>query len=297
MNSMILPKRAKPNSNEALILKQESGPRNITLDGCLQYVFPPNEVEGNNKNGRVEFMKSAMRNYFLSMQRLAKRMLPVYAVALGLPKTYFDPAFKIPTIRFRQSRYPSRKEQADEELSQYGIAPHVDTTFFTLLVSDSPGLALQVGAQDNGDKSTKTVKGATRTRAEWLQVPILKGSVLVNTGQILRQLTNDRWAAARHYAVNPDPNKRYVVWAQLDVTSTNKQLARHMLRKPKIPSEIEFPIRVFFFCVHSRISLPFFFNATATYPMAVVPTCQSESEPPKYPTVSYLDGQALLQGE
>jgi hypothetical protein len=47
----------------------------------------------------------------------------------------------------------------------------------------------------------------------------------------------------------------------------------------------------------SRFSLPFFFNATATVPMAVVPTCQSPDNPPKYPAVSYLDGQGVVQGE
>ncbi len=41
-------------------------------------------------------------------------------------------------------------------------------------------------------------------------MPNVPGSVLVNTGQLLRQITNDTWKAARHYAVNPNPSERCV---------------------------------------------------------------------------------------
>lgn len=46
-----------------------------------------------------------------------------------------------------------------------------------------------------------------------------------------------------------------------------------------------------------RYSIPFFFNPSAAFPMAVVPSCCSDSNPPKYQPVSYLDGQGVAQGE
>mmetsp|Transcript_15241 Transcript_15241/g.21374 ORF Transcript_15241/g.21374 Transcript_15241/m.21374 type:complete len:351 (-) Transcript_15241:51-1103(-) len=42
-----------------------------------------------------------------------------------------------------------------------------------------------------------------------------------------------------------------------------------------------------------RISVPFFLNATADFPLAVVPTCGE----PKYPPESYLQGVGVAQGE
>lgn len=47
----------------------------------------------------------------------------------------------------------------------------------------------------------------------------------------------------------------------------------------------------------SRYSVPFFFNATADYPMACLPSCCGPDNPPKYPTISYLESQGVVQGE
>jgi isopenicillin N synthase-like dioxygenase len=46
-----------------------------------------------------------------------------------------------------------------------------------------------------------------------------------------------------------------------------------------------------------RLSIPFFFNATADFRQAVVPTTVSADRPAKYPPTSYLDGQGVVQGE
>jgi isopenicillin N synthase-like dioxygenase len=46
-----------------------------------------------------------------------------------------------------------------------------------------------------------------------------------------------------------------------------------------------------------RYSVPFFFNATADYPMACLSSCTDEDNPPRYPTVSYLESQAAAQHE
>lgn len=187
-------------------------------------------------DGSVRIIR-AINAYFDAMEQLAKNMLPIYAKALGMDSDYFTDAFKIPTVRLRLSHYPPRakrhkegtcderkiaKDETDSKHEQYGIAPHVDTTFFTLLISSGPGLAIQVGDQNDSvgnihsnkasiyDKQeSETDNASTRRTQEWIQVPSVPGAILVNAGQLLRQITNDQWKAARHYAVNPEPTERF----------------------------------------------------------------------------------------
>jgi len=64
------------------------------------------------------------------------------------------------------SHYPVTPPGDDE---QFGIAPHVDTTFFTLLTQDSPGLCV-----------------FSEKRRRWISVPMIEGAFIVNTGELLK---------------------------------------------------------------------------------------------------------------
>lgn len=219
-----LPARPKPNMNAAFVVKRECGPRNVTLSRMPW----PDELAFPQLSG----FRGAVEAYCEAMERLALRMLPIFAVALGLPSDYFEPAFAAPLFRLRLSRY------APTPAGEYGINPHVDTSFFTILRPSASGLVVQ-----------------KRASGEWLRVPFREDedSFVVNFGELLSQATNDLWPATRHYAVNGEGSARY--------------------------------------------ALPFFFNATPTYRMAVLPTCCSADNPPRYPPVSYLEGQGVQQGE
>eukprot|EP01063_Lacrimia_lanifica_P006923 TRINITY_DN14387_c0_g1_i1.p1 TRINITY_DN14387_c0_g1~~TRINITY_DN14387_c0_g1_i1.p1 ORF type:complete len:361 (+),score=145.47 TRINITY_DN14387_c0_g1_i1:47-1084(+) len=169
-NNFKLPARAKGNQNAAFIVKREHGPRGITLDAMPW----PAEL-GPAWRARVE-------RYAATMEALARRMLPKYAAALGLPDTYFDPAFQSPLWRLRMGMYPAVEGY---EAAEYGIAPHVDTSFVTILAQGAPGLVVW-----------------NEAAAAWRRVPHLPGALVVNTGEILRTVTNDTWPATRHYALH-----------------------------------------------------------------------------------------------
>jgi len=147
---------------------------------------------------------------------------------------FFTPAFQTPFWRLRFTHYPPYTPAQDDE---FGIAPHVDTTFFTLLLQDSPGLVIHSAA-----------------REQWIKAPRVEGAFVVNSGELLKQWSNDRFLSTRHFANNATAGA-------------------------------------------SRYSIPFFFNATADYPMACLPSCTDADNPPKYPTISYLESQAVVQGE
>jgi len=223
VNNWKLPARPRSNCNECFIVKRELGPRNITLD----HMPWPEDVAEAAFSG-AEFRKAVL-GCSHAFERLALAMLPIYAEALGLPPEYFDSAFASPMYRLRLAHYPP-------VTSEFGINPHVDTSFFTILAATGPGLVIHSPARD-----------------QWVQARNITGGLIVNTGQLLAQITNDRWVATKHYALNSENEDRY--------------------------------------------SIPFFFNATASAAMPVVPTCCSEEDPPKYPPVSYLESQGVAQGE
>ena len=70
-----------------------------------------------------------MLQYAAMMESLALSLLPVFASALSLPPSYFSPAFTRPLYRLRLSHYPPPARDCD----QFGINPHTDTSFITLL--------------------------------------------------------------------------------------------------------------------------------------------------------------------
>src|SRR5260370_11795140 len=66
---------------------------------------------------------------FRTLEALARKLLPVYALALDLPREYFLPLFDGAHINLRLSHYPAGAAAED---NQFGIAPHADAGFMTL---------------------------------------------------------------------------------------------------------------------------------------------------------------------
>lgn len=171
-----LPSRETPNQNAAFVIKRDRG---VGFDD--NQWLPENAVPG---------FRVAVERYAKLIERLALRLLPVYANALELDSDFFAPAFDDPFWRLRLTHYPATAEAPDS----FGISPHVDTTFFTLLLTDGPGLNI-----------------FSHLRSEWIQVPIAANALVVNSGELLRQWSNDRFLSTRHFAVNPRDHDRYSV--------------------------------------------------------------------------------------
>ena len=76
----------------------------------------------------IRFRLQVLR-YAAAMESLALSLLPVFATALDLDKNFFEAAFESQMFRLRLSHYPP----ANPDTDQYGIAPHTDTSFLTLL--------------------------------------------------------------------------------------------------------------------------------------------------------------------
>lgn len=127
--------------------------------------------------------------YCNELERVAKALTTVYAVALDLSADWFREAFSEPQYTLRLSHYPA-VEAGDNE---YGVAPHTDSGFLTLLAQNEvPGLSI-------------------RKDGEWLDAPVIPGAFVVNGGETLRRWTNDRFLATPHRAINASGGDRYAI--------------------------------------------------------------------------------------
>lgn len=163
----------KPNENEAFFLKREGRP------GV------------SNKWPEIEGFKETANAYYDALETLAQRLMPLYAVALDLPADYFEASSTNPFSSLRLSHYPPFQAYDD---NQFGIAPHTDSTFLTLLAQNKvAGLQIR------------------RTDGVWIDAPVIEGAFIVNTGDILNRWSNGRFLSTPHRAFNLSNQPRYAI--------------------------------------------------------------------------------------
>jgi isopenicillin N synthase-like dioxygenase len=121
--------------------------------------------------------------YAASMERLSRQLMGLIALALGLPRTHFEPTMTDPMPVLRLLHYPPQAAVADD--GQIGCGAHTDWGALTLLAQDSAG-GLQVQGKDGG----------------WLDVPPIEGSLVVNLGDLMQRWTNDRYRSTLHRVIN-----------------------------------------------------------------------------------------------
>ena len=123
--------------------------------------------------------------YYRAQERLATDLMRLFALALGLPDTWFDAAIDRHFSTCPTNLYPT---PAGEPLpGQLRAGPHTDFGSLTILaVNDAPG-GLQVLFPDGA----------------WHDVRPGPGQFVVNLGDMMGRWTNDRWKSTVHRVVNP----------------------------------------------------------------------------------------------
>ncbi|MCU1619102.1 MAG: 2OG-Fe(II) oxygenase [Modestobacter sp.] len=134
----------------------------------------------------VPAFEPAVRDWFAAAGSVARTMLRVFGVALGLGEGHFAPFtdHSLDVLRMINYRLPA----ADVELEpdQVGMGAHTDYGIVTVLWADQvPGL--EVLGSDG----------------EWHPVQPADGALLVNLGDALARWTNDRWISTMHRVAAP----------------------------------------------------------------------------------------------
>lgn len=130
--------------------------------------------------------REATLAYYDRLERFALGLLPLFALSLDLKLDWFDSAFVNAQCTLRLSHYPP----TEYDDNQFGIAPHTDTSFLTILPqSNLEGLYIRPAGQG------------------WMKAPRVPGSFVINSGDMCRRWTNDRFLSTEHFAVNPSPRQ------------------------------------------------------------------------------------------
>ena len=134
----------------------------------------------------------ACEAYHGAMMTLARKLISALSLSLGLPANYFEAMQRNPITIQRLLHYPP--QQGDVAQEEIGIGAHTDYGFLTILSQDSVG-GLQV-----------------RNRAgEWVSAPPVEDTFIINIGDLVQTLTNDRYTSTMHRVVNTTGRERYSI--------------------------------------------------------------------------------------
>jgi isopenicillin N synthase-like dioxygenase len=175
----------KPNLNEAFFIKRE-------MPTDHPDVLADRRFRGANRwPAGLPGFRETIVGYSQTMERLVQKMVRLYARTLDLPAEYFDDPFKDMQFSLRMTHYPP---QDGPVIDEFGLAPHTDTSFLTLLApNDVPGLSI------------RTQSG------KWIDAPAINHAYVVNGGQMLQRWTNDTFLATPHRAINRSGGERYAI--------------------------------------------------------------------------------------
>ncbi len=174
----------RPNLSESLMLMHE-----LPADDPDLIAGKP--LQGPNQwPGWLPEFRPAIERYLQEIDALARHVVRLIALSLGMPAGALDPYFRKPTTFLRLLHYPPQPPQSTTD--QFGSAPHTDYGIITLLAQDSTG-GLQV-----------------RPRVgEWIDAPPLPGTFVLNVADMLARWTNNRYVSTPHRVINRSGGDRY----------------------------------------------------------------------------------------
>ena len=123
--------------------------------------------------------------YYRAMGSLAETLMRIMALALGHDEYFFDKLVDRHISRLRVRNYPAPAKPPLP--GQIRAGAHSDYGSLTILCTeDRPG-GLQV----------------FNAAGDWVDVPIVADTFIVNIGDLLARWTNDEWVSTLHRVVNP----------------------------------------------------------------------------------------------
>ncbi|KAF9895267.1 hypothetical protein FE257_000169 [Aspergillus nanangensis] len=142
---------------------------------------------------KEEFERTSME-YYHAVFALAKDVLAVLALTLGVDATYFNPLTDGAVATMRYLHYPAQPKDGDEKLNR-GIGAHMDFGAVTLLLQDEVD-GLQVLDMPTG---------------QWLDVQPVPGAYVINLGNLFMRMANDKYKSNIHRVINKSGRERYSI--------------------------------------------------------------------------------------
>lgn len=144
-----------------------------------------------------ETLMPGFRKFFTShianRAQLSRALVRVFALSLDLPAEYFDGAFAHLGCTLMFNYYPKIEQRsvATDDPARWSFSPHTDYGAVTLLLQDELG-GLQV----------------RNSAGDWIDVTPLRGSFVVNIGDMFAMWTNDLYKSSLHRVINHNDAER-----------------------------------------------------------------------------------------
>ncbi len=131
-------------------------------------------------------LRAAAEAWWRSARWLHDELLDILSLALDLPVDTLRALSLSPTANVTVNWYGPRTMNEPQE-NQFRVGPHTDFGLLTVLDRE-PGL---------GGLQIKDADG------EWDDAPYVPGGLTINTGDLIRRWTNDRWCSNEHRVLPP----------------------------------------------------------------------------------------------
>ena len=169
----------KPNQSESFMMMRED-----------KSELPDVYLSGPNQWPKLENFKEVLEKYTFNMTKLGRNLMRLALLSSGVKDLSVMQSLDTPTIWLRLLHYPPISKNSPSDL--YGSAPHTDFGCLTILAQDEIG-GLQVQTREG----------------EWIDVPKLEGSFVVNVGDMLSRYTNGLLRSTPHRVINKSGKERF----------------------------------------------------------------------------------------
>ena len=150
--------------------------KKITDDRAYKFCYQPTiwpEING---------FQKAWTDYYIEMEKLARKIMSAFAEALNLEPNFFKNYIETPISALRALHYPRTTIVPEEGQQRAGA--HTDYGSLTILLPqpDTSGLQLQI-------------------KNQWIDVPAIKGTFVINIGDLMELWTGRRWKSTLHRVI------------------------------------------------------------------------------------------------
>ena len=169
----------KPNQSESFMMMRED-----------RSELPGVYLSGPNQWPEIKNFKEVLEKYTNHITKLGRNLMRLALLSTGVSDLSVMQSFDTPTIWLRLLHYPPIPKISPSDL--YGSAPHTDFGCLTILAQDEIG-GLQVQTREG----------------EWVDVPMVEESFVVNVGDMLSRLTNGLLRSTPHRVINKSGRERF----------------------------------------------------------------------------------------
>jgi isopenicillin N synthase-like dioxygenase len=177
----------------------------------------PDLLAGKPLHGRIPWptampdLAPRMMSYYEKVDALGYELVDLFELSLDLPKDSIRQFFAKDMNSLRLLHYPP--QAPDGPGDHLGARAHTDTNAFTILAQDFNG-GLEVRNRDG----------------EWVAVPPVAGTLVVNVGEVLKVWTDAVFSSAVHRVINRSGRERYSI--PFFMYPTYDALIQPLLRNP-----------------------------------------------------------------